>query len=154
YHPDRDGVVWREGNWAQKQPGWTWVPDRWVRQSDGWTFQEGYWVRSCEEPVERADASAEEANTNEEIGIIPPAGAGPTVVRDGITYSYFQTYGNPYAFGYGGLGITPAYTGVPLYGYPLYPKIGYWGYPNYGWGYGGIYGYPYGFGYGGWGGWG
>lgn len=46
YAPDGDQrTVWKDGFWAQVQPGWDWVPARWARQADGWHYREGYWTR-------------------------------------------------------------------------------------------------------------
>lgn len=155
YYPDRNGVVWREGYWAQHQAGWAWVPDRWVRQSDGWTFQEGSWVKTRAAAEAERGAGDPEARRERELVINLSAGGNPTLVRDGVTYNVFDTVANPYAFGYGGLGITPAYTGVPFYN-------GLWGWGSpwglygrgMGWGGWGGWGFPGGFAAPGWGGWG
>lgn len=152
YYPDRAGVVWREGYWAQEQPGWVWIPDRWVRQSDGWMFQEGTWVRSrqAQAAVARPDAGqGGAAQVEREVVINFPAAGGATVVQDGVTYSLFENVAAPVGFGYPRLGIIPAYTGMPVSGISAYPAF--WGPPIGGWGFGGVYGgwgWPGGFGWG------
>jgi hypothetical protein len=45
YIPAVGGVVWRQGFWAQSQPGWEWIPARWDRRANGWVFREGFWNR-------------------------------------------------------------------------------------------------------------